>query len=300
MLRRFLREYLSFTSGERNGFLVLVILLWAAILLRIFLPVFIRPVPPDTGMPATETGPPAGAARDSIHYYPFDPNTAGYDELVSLGIPGRTVQILINYRNKGGRFDRKEDLLKIYGMTREDYTLLEPFIAIETGRPDPVRNRVPGLPAPAGNPGPVRPGRAERAVPVTERFDLNLADTTALKSVRGIGPVFAGRIVKYRELLGGFYSAHQLREVYGLSDAQFDELTRCTYADPGGLRPMDLNRVEKSVLSMHPYLDPYQAASLISYRNTMGAFRDLSEISENHLLPPDVFIRILPYLEISR
>ena len=60
--------------------------------------------------------------------------------------------------------------------------------------------------------------------PRTEKFprgtlvELNMADTTTLKKVPGIGPVFANRIVKYRNLLGGFYAVSQLREVYGIDE----------------------------------------------------------------------------------
>jgi len=40
MLRRFLRDYLSLTSRERNGFMILVFLVLAMLLLRILLPGF--------------------------------------------------------------------------------------------------------------------------------------------------------------------------------------------------------------------------------------------------------------------
>ena len=46
--------------------------------------------------------------------------------------------------------------------------------------------------------------------------ELNTADTTILKKVPGIGSTFARRIIKYRELLGGFYDVSQLAEVYDI------------------------------------------------------------------------------------
>ncbi|RZL34281.1 MAG: helix-hairpin-helix domain-containing protein [Pedobacter sp.] len=35
--------------------------------------------------------------------------------------------------------------------------------------------------------------------------DVNRADSAALDQIKGIGPAFALRILKYRERLGGFY-----------------------------------------------------------------------------------------------
>ena len=40
--------------------------------------------------------------------------------------------------------------------------------------------------------------------------ELNSADSTTLRRVPGIGPVFASRIVRFRSLLGGFYTVSQL------------------------------------------------------------------------------------------
>jgi competence protein ComEA len=49
--------------------------------------------------------------------------------------------------------------------------------------------------------------------PVFTPVELNSADSTDLVELYGIGPVFANRILKYRDLLGGFYSVNQLLEV---------------------------------------------------------------------------------------
>ena len=51
-----------------------------------------------------------------------------------------------------------------------------------------------------------------------EKISINTVDTAEWKKVPGIGSAYAARIVKYRNLLGGFYEVEQLREVYGISD----------------------------------------------------------------------------------
>ena len=51
---------------------------------------------------------------------------------------------------------------------------------------------------------------------VITQFEINAADTLNFRTLKGIGEVLSSRIVKYRKLLGGFYSTHQLTEVYGV------------------------------------------------------------------------------------
>ena len=49
-----------------------------------------------------------------------------------------------------------------------------------------------------------------------ETISLNATDTAEWKRVPGIGTVYASRIVKYHERLGGFARKEQLLEVYGV------------------------------------------------------------------------------------
>lgn len=58
----------------------------------------------------------------------------------------------------------------------------------------------------------------------TVRVELNSADTTELKRLRGIGSVLSARIVKYRTKLGGFSSVEELKNVYGLSDETYQSI----------------------------------------------------------------------------
>ena len=138
----------------------------------------------------------------------FDPNTAGLEDLIRLGIPSGTARTLINYRLKGGSFARDSDMLRVYGLDPGLYARIQPYFRLSDNS-------------------------AGRAVPLFRKsfqpFELNRADTQQLISVYGIGPVFARRIIRYRELLGGFYRPDQLMEVYGFSLEQFEELSRCSF-----------------------------------------------------------------------
>lgn len=63
------------------------------------------------------------------------------------------------------------------------------------------------------------------------RIELNSADTTELKKLRGIGSKLSQRIVKYRTKLGGFSSKEQLRSVYGLSEETYQQIETHIWVD---------------------------------------------------------------------
>ena len=62
---------------------------------------------------------------------PFDPNTASEQQLQSLGLSQRHVRNIMKYRSRGGRFRKKEDFARLYGLTLKQYRQLEPYIAIQ-------------------------------------------------------------------------------------------------------------------------------------------------------------------------
>src|SRR5690554_6099535 len=70
------------------------------------------------------------AEKRVVNLFDFDPNTATREDFLNLGLPLKTVNILLNFRNKGGRFYRKEDVQKIYTLNEEDYKRLEPYIVL--------------------------------------------------------------------------------------------------------------------------------------------------------------------------
>jgi competence protein ComEA len=57
------------------------------------------------------------------------------------------------------------------------------------------------------------------------QISINDADATALEDVPGIGPVLAGRIVEYRETHGRFKQLVDLKNVRGIGDKIFQQIT---------------------------------------------------------------------------
>lgn len=143
----------------------------------------------------------------------FDPNTideAGWKE---LGLRERTIRTILNYRSKGGRFRKPDDLQKIYGLHTDEFERLRPYIVIRgqqfssQSRPFQKPDAPSYLPRKAITP-----------------IDINTADTSAYIALPGIGSKLAARIVNFRNKLGGFYSIEQVGETYGVPPETFESI----------------------------------------------------------------------------
>jgi DNA uptake protein ComE-like DNA-binding protein len=128
-------------------------------------------------------------------------------------------------------------------------------------------------------------------------LELNRCDSAALEGLPGIGPVLARRIIKYRNLIGGFAAADQLREVYGLSDSTFNIISGIVRADSSLVEKIDLNRTDYKRLIRLPYLEKYDVTAILKFRELQGRIISLDELIKNKILTPDKARKVRVYLE---
>ncbi len=199
--------------------------------------------------------------------FPFDPNTATEADFLNLGLPSRTVKSILNYREKGGIFRKKEDLAKIYTLSETDYARLEPYITISTPshadyavRPNTYANGSSG------------------SLKSKNPVDMNRAGIEGWMSLPMIGERRAQQIVNFREKLGGFSSIDQLAEMYGLPDSVFQQIRPQLRLETTTIRKINLNTVSLEALDAHPYVSRKQAELIIAYRSQHG----------NYAVPTDV------------
>lgn len=81
-----------------------------------------------------------GRGKQSAQLFPFNPNTVSLDSLTLLGFSVKQAQTILRYREKGGRFRRKEDFAKIYTVSPEMYERLAPFITIPATNSTTINN----------------------------------------------------------------------------------------------------------------------------------------------------------------
>ena len=130
-------------------------------------------------------------------------------------------------------------------------------------------------------------------------IDINRADSAQLLPLPGIGPVFASRLIKYRNLLGGYASMDQLKEVYGISPETLQRITDHIVIDTSVLIKLDLNSATFRELLRHPYLEYEDVKAMVNYRDFKGNIQSFQELQENHILPDSVMKKVIPYLYFS-
>lgn len=310
-------SFWQYTRKERSGILVLVavylLLLVLPDYLEFFLPAPPVPLPekawwntiPKDSLMANqgtaqdfsgkdrETDPDTIKGKRSLIKRPFDPNTIGESEWLSMGLPQQLVNTFMHYRAKGGRFRKPEDIRRIYGMTDELYRSLAPWVHIDdTGSREGKKEQdfhqsVPGLPL-----------SLNRFKNVTT-IDVNDADTSDWIALKGIGQVLARRINRFREKLGGFYAVDQVAETYGLPDSVFKSIKPRLICTGESLRKIKINSDSLKVLEQHPYIGRAIARQLLRYREQHGPFDGPGSLLSVESLDRSWLDKIGPYLDFK-
>ena len=136
-------------------------------------------------------------------------------------------------------------------------------------------------------------------VPQVPLININLADSFAFKKLPGIGVKYSSRIVRYRNLLGGFYAKEQLLEVYGIDSALFNRISPYLLLGNYDLREMNINVCGVKDLSAHPYVSYKLAKLIVKYREHHGMYSSLDELKTIPLIDEQLFRKIVLYLELE-
>lgn len=286
--------FFQYSRKERLGVLWLLgifLFLW-------FLPGWLhRLFPPDlpsAEAPAEEETPvvEASDAPDlPIERFAFNPNTATESELLRLGMSERLVSSLIKFRERGGRFYRPEDLQKLYLMPDTLAAALMPFVHIPSSRREAAQpaKRDWGKPSPGAT---VRERPPPREV---ARIDINAATQADWEQLPGIGPAFAGRILRFREALGGFSSVQQVADTWRLPDTVFQRIEPWLVFSVAP-SPLAINEVGVEKLAAHPYIKKWQAERLVRNREHYGPIPDWAGLQGLGIFKDEELQALRPYL----
>jgi DNA uptake protein ComE-like DNA-binding protein len=144
-----------------------------------------------------------------------------------------------------------------------------------------------------------QPYNARQQKPAREKMELNSCDSAMLESLPGLGPVLSSRIIRFRNLLGGFVSVDQLKEVYGLPPETFETISGVFYIDSSRVRKIKINTAGYSELSRSPYLEKYEIQSIIKYRKLAGKIGSTGELVDNKIISDSTAMKIGPYLQFE-
>jgi len=304
-VKRFLQNFFGLSRAETNGFLIFLPLL---VLIIFSEPISAWWIDDEPTVSATDKivldslaaiwsvkksadiQTEHGSEKSEIRFFAFNPNNVTEAEMKLLGFSSATASRIVHYRAKNGEFHVKSDLMKIYGMDPLLYAKLRTYIDL----PDKVE--IPSWHnATAQNKLAKKDATNEKI-----KFDLNTADTTELKRIYGIGVKLSGRIVRYRQKLGGFVTMEQVKEVYGLDSAVINRLKEHAFIAEGFVPTrISINQATESELGSHPYLTKGAAKAIATYRFHHGNFTEVNDLRVLHVLSDETISKIGPYLKFD-
>lgn len=299
MVNSFLNNYFGFNKQQRNGLLLLSIISLILFLVRIIYPSFITPDKIEIkNLPLIEQTLDSSyqlsqnrfsqnftKENTALNLFAFDPNTITNQQLQQLGFNKKSAQTFLKFRDRGFVFKEKIDLKKVYGISDNFYSKLEPYIIIEN------KNSAANL-----NSNKSESNVTASANKNQTKVELNTADSLALLDINGIGPAFAKRILKYRSLLGGFVSVEQLKEVYGFTDEMFEKIKPNVTANAELIKKINLNKDDFRTVNKHPYLSYELTKTLFDWRRktviTATNLKDIINVDQ-------AYNKLMPYISFN-
>jgi competence protein ComEA len=300
-----LKDYFSFTRKERNAFIVLLLIIAAFIYLpSLFSPKkttaaiteqFKKETAVDNSQKnqaneeneSWQTPFSAPEQKKKARLFTFDPNTLDEDGFITLGVPERTSRTIINYRNKGGKFRKPDDLRKIYSLKKEDADRIIPYARVESAQS--YYNNYQSYKKEGYN-------SKSRAI---SPIDINIATIEEWKSLPGIGEVLSARIIKFRESIGGFSSINQVAKTYGLRDSTFQLILPYLKLAAPVANKININTAHENELIECAAITKDVAQAIIIHRKQKGKFQTVEDLKKIIFITEDMFKKIEPCVKVD-
>lgn len=286
-----LKDHFAFSKRERNGFTFAILIILGLIITYIVIDNY--DVGPDHDLAQFDpelqeylnsldsvSQQELPDTTPTVELFEFDPNNLPREQWQQLGLSNEQIDMIYKYESKGGSFEIRSDLSKMYCIDSLQYSNLEPFILLpENVPPDeyPLYESVEIIP---------------------EKVNINIATAYQLTLLWGVGPNYSEKIITYREQLGGFHSAEQLLEIYGLDGEVLEKNTDLLVVS-GDLTLLDINSLSAKELQQHPYLDWNAAGHIVQWREKNGQFSSVDEVLSNSLIVEEIYSKIAPYLTVG-
>lgn len=289
-IRRFIVEYLNFNKSQKIGLIALLIILIAVKIIPEFVfkykadlikidDILFDTLSEKNDLIKTKKHLTKEKEINIAPFY-FDPNTVKAIDLKKFGLPEYVISNFEKFRKSGAKFKSANDFQKIYGLKQDMFERIKPYLKIDSSKyiTDNSRNR-------------------KWNIPIKNKVEINKADSFELVKLKGIGPYWASKIIKYRNALGGYYSKTQLYEIYNIKKETVDLLISEICCDSTLIVKLNINTSNLDVLNNHPYLNLKESTAIINYRKQHGLYKYIDDLKKIILLKQETITKIEPYIE---
>ena len=227
----------------------------------------------------------------------FDPNNDDYRTLTEAGVPRDIAVAIIRWREAGKAYRIKEDLALCYNMTDSIYFILEPYIIIGKEYQYEKRDYTK-----TDNTASTKTSKATIAL---EPFMLDTVTAPYLHTI-GFSARQADLIIRYREMIGGYRTFEEFAECYAVDSAMAERLKPYVilperepmpqYRKERVEFPIEINSADSALLCKVTGIGPKSAQHIVFYRELLGGYHTVNQISELKVVTEENFQRILPQI----
>ena len=229
----------------------------------------------------------AASAVKTVKIFPFNPNLITDYKGYTLGMSPGEIDRLHDYRAQDKWVNSSEEFQQVTKISDSLLLEISPYFKF----PDWVTSK--------NSPASLKVSNSVKKA-FEDKIDLNIATAEDLMMLKGIGEVLSGRIVNYRNKIGGFVDDLQLKDIYGLNHELRQEIqSYFTVKSRPEFKILSINQASVIELSGIPYINYELAREIVNYRllyEKISSFEELAKIKE---FPSEKIERIALYLSVE-
>lgn len=221
----------------------------------------------------------------TLKLFYFDPNTLDATGWKTIGLQDRVIKTIVNYRSKGGRFYKPEDIRKIYGMRQSDADQLVPYIQIQNNNHQTTNNFTKNQ------------YETSKKSPASI-ININTATVEDFFSLPGVEKRLAYKMFNYREKLGGYSKVEDIKKTYGMTDSLFEKIRPYLTITPK-FNKININTAGLKDMESHPSITKEVAQAILIYRNKYGKYQNIEEVKKIAFINEELFQKIAPFITVQ-
>ena len=219
---------------------------------------------------------------------PIELGSLTEEMLTSHDLPAPLIKTWLKFHQKGMRFYSADDIHKIYGMTPQIFERIQAYLVYAKRENTTASSQ-----------------RDQKQLfkqnLIEQPISINTASAKELTHLKGVGEVLSKRIVKFRDLVGGFHSLEQLYDVYGLRSTLVDSLSEKLLFTHDGIRTYNVYTSSEKELSEQFYIPNYLAKQIKELlESRYVSIDDAKTLKVQLTYDQDKLDVILPYLDFTK
>lgn len=218
--------------------------------------------------------------------YPFNPNFITDFKGYKLGMSVKEIDRLLEFRKNNKYVNSAEEFQAVTKVSDSLLAAISPYFKF----PDWVANKK--------NKFEVYEKQSFAKKEKIIIIDINEATQEDLVKIYGIGPGLSERILKQKEILGGFVSMEQMNDVWGLSPEVIEKLNaQFKVGVVPNVKKIKINDASVKELSQFPYFRYPISKEIVTYRSMNGGISNSEDLIKVRGFPVEKVKVIEKYLE---